>query len=444
MLLAANDQTTSIAGGFVLVPVSQIIHAWNACRKKPLGIHHFRAWLAAREVLARRQDAHERIPNYTAAELAKLLDLSEKRVRATLHALQKAGLLNWSQSAISFPDPIQNPQTSLLDSIGKGQGNLAIPRRILRLLCKSSKPALIAAAIAILCRCLSRRKSGFASNGRIKASWIAKHFAISLRQAKAARTQLTKIGWIESQPSETWAERKWGRIYRINLQWDHDPAADGSTLTPQPPQAGATLTPPDLQTRNPSRTNQNQDPASPGPTGARLAEKGSHTPTPGPPRLDDVKVEDLRDDGRLLELHRQAVARQLLSPSEADRLRFAAAAEHALALGKQNPCGLFAYLVRGQRWRYLTQGDEDSAQKRLRRHLWGGSRPGDGLVAAGPSRGLLERGFGLSEDAMLVSEVRKAVIRAGYYQDPWPMFASRRPDWDRGRWDRALVELGFA
>src|SRR5690606_23004954 len=76
------------------------------------------------------------------------------------------------------------------------------------------------------------------------------------------------------------------------------------------------------------------------------------------PTLNDVRVEDLEDTGRLLRLHAQAVARGLVGASEADRLRFVGAAEHALALGDENPPGLFMYLVHGRFWRYLTQGDE--------------------------------------------------------------------------------------
>ena len=45
---------SAIAGGFVLVPVAGLMAAWRACRGGPLGIGDFRAWLAAREIRARR------------------------------------------------------------------------------------------------------------------------------------------------------------------------------------------------------------------------------------------------------------------------------------------------------------------------------------------------------------------------------------------------------
>jgi hypothetical protein len=80
-------------------------------------------------------------------------------------------------------------------------------------------------------------------------------------------------------------------------------------------------------------------PAVPGPSPAR-----GDLPAP---RLADVRVEDLKDSERLMELLAQAVTRGMVTVSEADRLRFVASAEHALAIGQGNPAGLFVHWVRG-------------------------------------------------------------------------------------------------
>jgi hypothetical protein len=69
-----------------------------------------------------------------------------------------------------------------------------------------------------------------------------------------------------------------------------------------------------------------------------------------------MRIEDLRHAGRLLQIHGQAVVRELIGPSEADRLKFVAAAEQAGTIGSRNPPGLFVRLVRGRLWNYLTQG----------------------------------------------------------------------------------------
>ena len=178
-------------------------------------------------------------------------------------------------------------------------------------------------------------------------------------------------------------------------------------------------------------------PASP-PSPVPPAEK----PDP-PPRLGDVRPEDLRDAARVLELHRQAVARGLVGASEADRLKFAAAAEHARAVGRVNPGGLFARLVGRGWWHFATQGEEDAAARRLKRHLHGD--PGGGVVGAiVRPRPPSPAGAALSADAVVVREVRVAVARAGGRADPFPLVRAKDPSWTRERWDRASAELGMA
>jgi hypothetical protein len=64
-------------------------------------------------------------------------------------------------------------------------------------------------------------------------------------------------------------------------------------------------------------------------------------------------------------LHEQAHRAGYVNGSEADRLRFFAAAEHARGVGTRNPAGLFAATVRQQRWSFLTLADEDLARRKL-------------------------------------------------------------------------------
>ncbi len=154
----------------------------------------------------------------------------------------------------------------------------------------------------------------------------------------------------------------------------------------------------------------------------------------------------MKDTGRLLDLHRQGVAQGRVGASEGDRLKFVAAAEHALAIGKGNPPGLFAYLVRNSCWRYLTVADEDRANTRIKAFQRGpepsredpGSRP----FSIG-SRGMDRTAPGLSEDARIVKAVREAAIRAGIFRDPYPAFQARYPEWGPDRWASAMKELGL-
>jgi hypothetical protein len=148
--------------------------------------------------------------------------------------------------------------------------------------------------------------------------------------------------------------------------------------------------------------------------------------------------EDLADTGRLLELYAQAVALGLVAASEWGRLRFVAAAEHARLIGKANPCGLFAVLVRAGTLHFATEGDEEAASARLRRHLYGGTPPGRPSGQGAVVRMVPE----LSDDARLVQAVRAAAVRAGYRGDAFPLLKREKPEWTRERWDRAAEELG--
>jgi hypothetical protein len=169
-------------------------------------------------------------------------------------------------------------------------------------------------------------------------------------------------------------------------------------------------------------------------------ESGSAIPAP---KLADVRIDDLKSTSRLLDLHRQAVARGLVTASEADRLRFIGAAEHALAIAT-NPAALFAWLVLRGCWRYITGADEDSARRRLRAHDCGMPRVSAQPRPLGLSSSRPVEAGGLSEDARIVKAIREATIRAGIFRDPWPAFSAKYPEWTRGRWDAALAELGLA
>ena len=136
-----TDRTTpsTIAGGFVLVPVSSLIAAWRACQTHPLGIGDFRTWLAAHEILARRCKLdHRRQATYGVPELAGLLGIGRKRAAASLKRLEAAGLVAWSESSIRFPDQNDRAEKEIVDdlsdTIARGRGRLAIPRRLLRFL----------------------------------------------------------------------------------------------------------------------------------------------------------------------------------------------------------------------------------------------------------------------------------------------------------------------
>jgi hypothetical protein len=82
-----------------------------------------------------------------------------------------------------------------------------------------------------------------------------------------------------------------------------------------------------------------------------------------------VQEGDLRTQEGLGRLFKRAAASGLVKPSEAGSLAVVAAAAHAMRVARQNPCGLFATVVRRGLWSDIGGEDEDRA-RRLAKVIW--------------------------------------------------------------------------
>jgi hypothetical protein len=71
-MVCAENFSGKISGGFVLVPVAELMSVWNICRSRPLGIGDFRTWLASLEMVTRRHAVGAQPTSLRSAELAKL------------------------------------------------------------------------------------------------------------------------------------------------------------------------------------------------------------------------------------------------------------------------------------------------------------------------------------------------------------------------------------
>ena len=174
-------------------------------------------------------------------------------------------------------------------------------------------------------------------------------------------------------------------------------ADGGKNLAVDHRQDGQNLAVP-LKELDPEPFQEIQDPEPPkrGPTGACHSRKNPENKA----TLRDVQPKDLRDLGRLLDLHHQAAMRGWVTWSEADRLHVVAAAVHARRVG-QEPCRLFVALLRDRRWEVITQEDEDTAHRWLREQAYGPRRP------AMPAAGTPAPAVPLSDDRVNRTKVRK-------------------------------------
>lgn len=393
-------------------------------------------------------------------ELRKLVGGSETGqggLRPALKQLLAVGLLkSCTKAGIVFaesPEELRAEDCSGLDAmLGKLQGitrKVPVPRRMIRRLAGGLSKARTATVLAHLIRCLFYRKGeGINPVGCCKASWIADVFGVTERSVFDARKFLIlDLGWLLAGECSQRVLNRDGLWVSVNLDWGPEEQGSSPELStadaaaapvysdessgPLPENAGHFAGP--STDKKPLREAKNQKPASRPPASGGPAGFSKSNSEGKNPDLRDVVPEDLRDATRLLELHAQAVEARFISPSEADRLAFLAASAHARAVGSK-PCRLFAWMVRGRRFEFITQADEDAARALLRPPV---SRERERPTPAPPHRPEET----LSADALLARSVQAALARAGYRGDPLPLVRRERPEWTRERWDSAVAEL---
>lgn len=166
-----------------------------------------------------------------------------------------------------------------------------------------------------------------------------------------------------------------------------------------------------------------------GSKGHRNARKKRQTP--------HITKDVLEDTGRLLELFGVCVKRGLVEDCERDQLRFVAAAERALRMGK-DCCRMFAWTVNNGHW-LLANCDEELAAKRIRAHLWGTRSEWNDYEQAGSPR----ETPALSEDAQFVRSALSAGRSQGYAcsKAVYRQLRTQGLEWTLERWNAALGEL---
>ncbi len=170
------------------------------------------------------------------------------------------------------------------------------------------------------------------------------------------------MGWLIPCDANQIALNRWGLAAMVNLNWD---GAGKRAQSPPRNAVDGPQTPPLYRNKELSTITENQKPSRSRP-GVKNRTRIHYAPT-----LKHITLEDLRDPVRLDQLYRRAIEAGSLTHSMSTRMCWFAAAEHALTVGKQNPCGLFAMLCRRKLWRHITQADEDAARATLKRLDYG-------------------------------------------------------------------------
>ena len=442
-------------GGFRFITVAQLTMGWWALREGLIQLRDLRAWFACHEALERRCTLERgRKPSFTVGEIQRITGGGggERHTAASIRRLVEVGLLTWSPTKLTIatsPEQLQVVELEgywdFLGSIPNRRRKVPVPRQLIRLMAGGARRGVIATLLGHMLRGLFYRTGQCSPNGAVTASWIAETFAVGEATVKHARAHLVRLGILEPLETPQLVMNRIGRWFRFNLDWER-PAAltEGSRAVDNseaprtestPPRAASDTasTPPEIN-RNLLTGAKNQNPGSARPTGSFSSKEGKVQK----PNIRNVLREDLDDTARLLELFDQATRAKLVDGGQHDRLRFVGAAEHARTIGSVNPPGLFSWLVRNRKWGYITDGDEDAANRRLKRHLYGDTndRPKASL------RPKLRNPFDeLSDDARFAQTVQRVLPQRGLRGDPFSYLRRERPEWTRERWDAACDEL---
>lgn len=447
----------TIEGGFSRLTVHQVLLPTWAREQGLISPFEFRLYFAAVEMATRRQCREPGTPCRfdRFEEWEGLLGGGGeiRRARAGLKKLARLGLLRATKSNIRLvqsPDEITADLESyfeLVRQVGKAASRrqpIPVPRHVVKLLAAGLGRGVACTMMGVMLRCLRRRKIEgrwtCVSGGLISAAWIARTFSVGEATVRHAFKHLDSVlGWIRREETPHWVQQRHGARTIINLAWGRPLEEPQAVLnsTPRPADFGTKSTPPIPETKNSLREQKTKNPAQPAPSGFLPSKVKFKKPT-----LTDVKLHDLRDTRRLLVLFEQAVGRGVITHTDFNRLRFVTAAEHALVKGSRNPPGLFMHLVRNRLWHYCTNGDEDAANARLKRHdhgdVW--HREPEPEFSATPPAPRVE----LSDDAKLVLAVKHVCEVRRIPGDPLHVLKRERPEWTRERWDRAIAEVSDA
>ena len=437
------------AGGFNLLSVTQLMMAWCAFRGGHMGLKELRVYFALTEMQARRCGAKDgQTPEFALDELRKLVGgAGGEPLRESLRRLKRVGLIRTlSKETIELstdPDELtfdQTPVQAALDKIPNHDRLVPVPRRIVRLIAGGARRTLIATLLGHLIRCLFYRRGMVYPSGAVKASWVADVFGVSERRVHEQRQHLIELGVLIALDTPQRVLNRYGQWAAFNLDWSPVVATSTKALAEAPPEAteaptveegrGAATVPPEpsplpaeelsplpaefppqpvtpIENSEPLREVETRKPASGGPAGFSQTDREEKTPEP---TLRNVRPEDLQDPARLMTLHGQAVSEGAISNSEADRLNFFGAANHARVIGSINPPGLFVRIVRSKLFGFLTQADEDAARAQIRNLLYPKTAP-EQSPRGGPPRAL--SGPSLSDDARFVRDITRVLKQRG-------------------------------
>ena len=483
--------STHIDGRYRPIRVDRLAMYWSCYKAGHITYRQLRVLFAAEEMAERRRytakpeqnGERQRKPRYTIAELRGLVGgrgsaSADAALRADLSRLAKVGLLTFTEHELVFAGSIAELQIedrsvfqSMIGRLPHKRRPVPVPRRILRAIAGQFPAGVTAVTLATLIRgvfwhkrapeqaktlfddhtvCSGAGEGAFRLDHRTKREWIAETFGVSLRTVTASRQTLIDLGWIVPLETPQWLLNRYGAHDRINHRWGGTAENDTNpcnSASPSPRSARESASPRHDQNPSSSRNLKTRKPAPEraGPAGVSTGStRRGLTPHsasakrkhPAKPNIRDIRMQDLSDTTRLLQLHEQAVRLGLSDDSEASRLDFVSLAERARARGERAGA-MFYWLIRERKTAFITQHCEDQAQRRLKayRHGEGEGKRSSSLTAAQQGA---ETEY-TADQHFVFACLRVAKLHR--IDDPCRIAEAR--GWARDTWEEALQGLGL-
>lgn len=339
-----------VQGGYRAITVGELIELIVARNSGKISSSALRVYLGCHLLVASREAAKAKAPRYTLTELRQRVggDLSESRLEKALEELKKTNILTYQETAIHFHSSVTPEVVEIAKALGTSTARpVPIPRYVLRILARHTKPAELVAALGHLIRCLFIKRSRISSKGFVKSSFLASVLGISERVVHSARKWLESMKILEPVKVAQWILNRFGACFRVRLS--HGTPAKKTKFAP-----------PIKNSKELHTNHKNNKPT-------EAVNAGFCIDLIKNPTLTDIQTEDLKRLGRLEQLYQQALERGWFAHSEFSIRNFVSAAARATRVAG-NPAKVFVGIVKKRLWHHITQAQEDHAMSVLKRY----------------------------------------------------------------------------
>jgi len=335
-----------LEGGYISVQLLELLNIISLKQCEKLSFLALRTYLACRLLLESRKFSKGRVCFGLPELSSRLGGVTDKRLKGALQELSRVGVLTFTEAEISFSSVLCDEARPLAQVIGtKPERPIPIPRRILRLLVREQKSAVVIATLVHLIRCLFKHGERVRGRGLVSAEWVARVFGISTRSVYLARKWMKEQGILKTVEVHQFVLNRFGGCYQVII-----------------PKVGTKFA--GLKKRLLKKSFLiNQKPKNRTKAGFLDRKRGREAPR-------EILPEELKRISTVLELYQHATRAGWVPESEANRLNVVASAIRAIRVCDEplRQVRIFIGLIKKQLWNFITGEQEEAARVALRKY----------------------------------------------------------------------------